>query len=336
MDFKIPDTPEELFRQGSKNFSQLNRWIPLIFLLFVTLFFVVTSFYTVEQDEVGVIRRFGKYTRTTEPGLHWKLPFNIEQLDKVRVKRIFKEEFGFRTKSAGIRTEYSKQNFDEEALMLTGDLNVIDISWIVQFKVKDPTHLLFNVRNPRERPTETVRNLSEAVMRQVIGDYTVTEALTTRKNEINMEVTQKLQEALDIYKSGIQITQVKVQEVLPPKPVAKSFNEVNEAEQEQQKVINQSWEAYNKIIPKARGQAEQTIREAEGYALSRVKVAEGDAGKFLETWNAYKKAKDVTKRRMYLETLEEILPRVGKVYVFEPEASKVIPLLNLGDGGILK
>ena len=336
MDFKIPDTPEELFRQGSRNFLQINRWIPMLFFLFVLLFFVVTSFYTVEQDEVGVIRRFGKYVRTTEPGLHWRLPFNIEQLDKVRVKRIFKEEFGFRTKTPGVRTEYSKQSFDEEALMLTGDLNVIDISWIVQFKVKDAVHLLFNVRNPSSNPTETVRDLSEAVMRQVIGDYTVTEAITTRKNEINLEVAQKLQEALDLYQSGIQITQVKVQEVLPPKPVAKSFNEVNEAEQEQQKVINQAWEAYNKVIPKARGQAKQTIREAEGYALSKIKVAEGDAAKFTKTWQAYKEAKDVTRRRMYLETLESILPRVGKVYIFEPEASKVIPLLNLSEGGALK
>lgn len=333
MDFKIPDTPEELFRQGSKNFMNINRWIPLVAILFVLLFFVVTSFYTVEQDEVGVIRRFGKYLKTTEPGLQWKMPFGIDQLDKVRVTRIFKEEFGFRTVKAGTRTEYSNKSFDEEALMLTGDLNVIDVSWIVQFKIKDPTALLFNVRNPAEQPTKTIRDLSEAVMRQVIGDYRVTEAITTSKNEIDMKVTQKLQEALDLYKSGIQVTQVKLQEVLPPKPVAKSFNEVNEAEQERQKVINQAWEAYNKVIPKARGQAKQTVREAEGYALSKIKVAEGDAAKFSETWKAYKEAKDVTQRRMYLETLEEILPRVGRVYVFEPEASQVIPLLNLGNAG---
>lgn len=333
MDFKIPDTPEELFRQGSKNILNINRWIPVIAILFVLLFFAVTSFYTVEQDEVGVIRRFGKYDRTTEPGLHWKMPFGIEQLDKVRVTRIFKEEFGFRTTKAGTRTEYSNKSFDEEALMLTGDLNVIDVSWIVQFKVKDPIALLFNVRNPSDSPTKTIRDLSEAVMRQVIGDYNVTEAITSSKNDIESKVTHKLQDALDLYRSGIQVTQVKLQEVLPPKPVAKSFNEVNEAEQEQQKVINQSWEAYNKIIPKARGQAKQTVSEAEGYALSKIKVAEGDAAKFTETWNAYKEAKDVTQRRMYLETLEEILPKVGRVYVFEPEASQVIPLLNLGAGG---
>ena len=332
MDFKIPDTPEELFRQGSKNFSRFNNWMPLIFLTFILLFFGLTSFYSVEQDEVGVIRRFGQYSHTTEPGLHWKLPFNIDQLDKVKAKRIFKEEFGFRTERTDTKTQYSASSYDEEALMLTGDLNVLDVSWIVQFKVQDPAQLLFNVR----QPVVTVRELSESLMRQVIGDHSFSEALSTKKNEINHQVRIKLQEALDSYKSGIQITKLELQEVLPPAPVSKSFNEVNEAEQEREKVINQSWEAYNKVIPQARGQAEKTIREAEGYALSRVKVAQGDAEKFLETWNAYKNAKDVTRRRMYLETLEEIIPRVGKVFVFEPKANNVLPLLNLNEGGALK
>lgn len=332
MSFKIPDTPEELFRQGSKNFNKMNKFMPLVFVVFIVLFFVLTSFYTVEQDEVGVIRRFGAYNRTTDPGLHWKLPFNIEQLDRVKVTLVFKEEFGFRTEKAGIKTQYSKKSFNDEALMLTGDLNVLDVSWILQFTIKDPVQVLFNIRKPRE----TVRDLSEAVMRQVIGDHSVSEALTTKKNEINFEVQEKLQATLDLYKSGIQITELELQEVLPPGPVTKSFNEVNEAEQEREKVINQSWEAYNKVIPKAKGQAEKTIREAEGYALARVKRAEGDAALFLETWNAYKTAKDVTRRRIYLETLGEVLPRIGKVYVFEPESNNVIPLLNIGENGGVK
>ncbi|MBP9853652.1 MAG: FtsH protease activity modulator HflK [Candidatus Omnitrophica bacterium] len=332
MDFKIPDTPEELFRQGSRNLSRLSAWMPLVFIAFVILFFTMTSFYSVEQDEVGVIRRFGKYVRTTEPGLHWKLPFNIEQLDKVKSKRIFKEEFGFRTSNLESKTEYSTTSFDDEALMLTGDLNVLDVSWIVQFKVMDPVQLLFSVKNP----VVTVRDLSEAVMRQIIGDYSVSEVLSTRKNEIIDQVRIKLQEALDSYKSGIQITKLELQEVLPPAPVNKSFNEVNQAEQEREKVINQSWEAYNKAVPQARGQAEKTIREAEGYALSRINIAKGDAEKFIETWNAYKDAKDVTRRRMYLETFEDILPKAGKIFVFEPKANNVFPLLNLNEGGIKK
>ncbi len=327
MAFKIPDTPEELFRQGGQGFNDLGRWLPTIIFLLLILFFAGTSFYTIDQDEVGVIRRFGKYSNTTQPGLHWKLPFNIDKLDKVKVKRVFKEEFGFRTTSPGTRTEYSNNNYSEESLMLTGDLNVLDVSWIVQFKIKDPVQLLFNLSTPRE----TIRDLSQAAMRQVIGDYSVSEALTTHKNEINLEVRENLQKTLDYYKSGIQIEKLELQEVLPPTPVQASFNEVNEAEQEREKVINQSWEAYNKVIPTAKGQAEKTIREAEGYALSRVKKAQGDATQFIDTWTAYKDAKDVTRRRLYLETLEEVLPNSGKIYVFDPKANGILPLLKLND-----
>lgn len=328
MEFKIPDTPEELFKESGRKIAKINQWFPFLVTFFIILFFILTSFYYVDQDEVGVIRRFGKYHKTTEPGLHWKLPFNIDLLNKVKVKRVYKEEFGFRTIKPGITTTYSSKSYDDEALMLTGDLNVLDVSWIVQFKLNDPVSVLFNIRHP----FENVRDLSEAAMRQVIGDNSVTEALTTRKNEINFEVKKILQSTLDQYQSGIQIERIELQEVLPPGPVTASFNDVNEAEQEREKVINESWEAYNKVIPKARGQAEQTIKEAEGYALARVKKAEGDAAKFLETWNAYKNAKDVTRRRLYLETLEEIIPRAGKIYVFEPKANNVLPLLKLDEG----
>ncbi len=319
MAFKIPDTPEELFRQGGEHMAKMNQWFPFIVFVSLTVLITLTSFYSVDQDEVGIVRRFGRYNRTTSPGLHWKLPFKIEQLDKVKVKRVFKEEFGFRTSQPGIRTQYASKAYDDESLMLTGDLNVLDVSWIVQFRIHDPVNVLFDVRDP----LQTVRDLSEAVMREVIGDYSVNEAITTRKNEINLEVRQKLQALLNKYQSGI----------LPPERVKASFNEVNEAEQEREKMVNEAWEAYNKVIPKARGQAEKTIREAEGYALARVNKAQGDAAKFLETWNAYKDAKDVTRRRLYLETLEDIIPRAGKIFVFEPKANSVLPLLKLNEGG---
>jgi len=328
MNFKIPDTPEELFRKGSESLSAFKKWLPSIIIFFLVAFFAGTSFYSVDQGEVGVIRRFGKYSKTTIPGLHWKLPFNIDKLDKVKVERVFKEEFGFRTLQAGVNTRYSPKSYDEEALMLTGDLNVVDVSWIVHFKIRDPVKLLFNVRRPRE----TVRDLSESAMRQVVGDYSVNSVITLRKNEINLAVREILQHGLDRYESGIQIDKVELQEVLPPPVVKASFNEVNEAEQEREKIINQSWEAYNKIIPKARGQAEKTIREAEGYALARVNRAEGDASKFIETWNAYKNDKEVTRRRLYLETIEDILPKAGKIYVFEPKANTILPFLNLSEG----
>jgi len=331
MNFKIPDTPEELFRQGSEKISKLGKWLPSLIIFFLIGFFALTSFYSVDQGEVGVIRRFGKYSKTTPPGLHWKLPFNIDKLDKVKVERVYKEEFGFRTLQAGINTRYSPKSYDEEALILTGDLNVLDISWIVHFKIRDPVELLFNVRSP----LETVRDLSESAMRQVIGDYSVNAAITLRKNEINLAVRELLQNSLDVYKSGIQIDKVELQEVLPPPVVKASFNEVNEAEQEREKVINQAWEAYNKVIPRARGQSEKTVSEAEGYALARVNRAKGDAAKFVETWNAYKNDKEVTRRRLYLETIEEVIPEAGRIYVFEPSAANsILPLLNLSEGGI--
>lgn len=329
MSFKIPDTPEELLGQIKPKLPKLppnmNKWLPFLLIIFVFVLAAGTSFYSVGTDEVGVVRKFGKYNRTTEPGLHWKFPWGIEKMDRVKVKRIFKEEFGFRTLQAGVNTKYSSKTYNDESLMLTGDLNVLDVTWIVQFRVKDPVALLFNVRNPRE----TVRDISESVMRQVIGDSSVSEALTTRRIEINQEVQDRLQVILDRYQSGVYIETVKLQDVNPPDKVKRSFNEVNEAKQEREKVINQSWEAYNKVIPRAKGQAEKTIRQAEGYALARVEKAKGDASKFTQTWNAYRHAKEVTRRRLYLETLEEIIPNAGKIFIFEPEANGVLPLLNL-------
>lgn len=328
MAFKIPDTPEELFRQGSQQFSHMNKWIPFLFVLLVVLMTVVTSFFMVEPDEVGVIRRFGKYARTANPGLHWKLPLNIEKMDKVKVKRVFKEEFGFRTTQAGVNPRYSPQSFRDESLMLTGDLNVLDVSWIVQFTIKDPVKLLFNIREPRE----TVRDVSEAVMRLVIGDSSVSEALTTRRVAINDLAEKKLQNILDQYDSGIHIVTVKLQDVEPPLPVQDSFNEVNNANQEKERMINNAQEQRNRIIPQARGQADKTVSEAEAYAVERVKMAQGDAAKFVETWNAYKEAKDVTRRRLYLETLARVLPQAGKIYVSDPRMNQILPLMNLTEG----
>ena len=328
MAFKIPDTPEELFRQGGRGFQHVNRWIPALILLVAVLALLLSSFYQVDTDEVGVIRRFGKYVRTTQPGLHLKWPFNIEHLDLVKVRRVFKEEFGFRTVRASVKTEYSSTSFQDESLMLTGDLNVVEVSWIVQFKVKDPLKLLFNISDPRK----VMRDAAEVVMRQVIGDSSVTEALITRRVDINQQVQKKLQQILDYYETGLQIEIVKLQDVNPPDEVKPSFNEVNEAKQEKEKVINQSWESYNRTVPKAKGEAERTIREAEGYALERVNQAKGDAAKFLATWNAYKEAKDVTRRRLYLEALEDILPKAGKVYVMDPKGANILPLLNLKEG----
>jgi len=325
--FKGSVNPEDIINAGKKNLPQLIKYLPLAVVALLLIVFVASGLYSVGPDEVGVVRLFGRYVRTTNPGLHIKIPFGVEKVNNVKVKYIFKEEFGFRTLKSGVVSRYSQKQYFDESLMLTGDLNAIIVEWIVQFKVKDPVKLLFNIRNPRD----TIRNISEAVMRQVVGDNSVSEVLTTRRVELNIEVQEKLQEILDSYDSGIQIVTVKLQDVNPPDPVKPSFNEVNEAKQEKEKVINQAWEAYNKAIPAARGKAEKTIKEAEGYALNRINEAKGDAAKFTATWLAYKDARDVTRKRLYLETMHEVIPKAGTKYIIDPDQQGILPLLRLGE-----
>jgi len=313
----------------SKTLRDYRKYIGPGIVVILILILAGTSFYSVGADEVGVIQRFGRYTRTTEPGLHMKLPFGIEKATKVKVKYIFKNEFGFRTLRPGIKTVRAPERYLDESLMLSGDLNSLVVEWIVQFKVKDPVKLLFNIRNPGL----TVGVISEAVMRQVVGDYSVTEVLTTRRIEVNLEVEKKLQDILDSYDSGIHIVTVKLQDVNPPDEVKRAFNEVNEAKQERERMINEAWEAYNKAIPRAKGEAEKTIRKAEGYALNRVNSARGDAHKFLAIWEEYKDAKEVTRRRLYLETLAEVLPRARRKYILDSSQGGVLPLLRLDEEG---
>lgn len=332
MDF---NTPNELLG-GGKNKKQpdaldIKKYIAPAVSAFLILTFIFSGLYSVGPEEVGVIRRFGKYIRTTDPGLHFKIPMGIEKANNVKVQYIFKEEFGFRTLKPGIKSQYSSRGYFEESLMLTGDLNVLVVEWIVQFKIKDPVRFLFNVRDQRE----TIRSISEAVMRQVVGNNSVSEVLTTRRVEINQEVQDSLQEILDSYESGIQIVTVKLQDVNPSDEVKPSFNEVNEAKQEKEKMINEAWEAYNKAIPAAMGQAEKTVKEAEGYALKRVNTARGDAARFIDTWDAYKDAKEVTRKRLYLEAMSEILPKSGQKYIIDLSSGNILPLLKLNkEGGV--
>lgn len=331
MDFEKFEKPEDLFKGANLKIPQfhMGKGVFLIAAAVIILVTVATGIYSTGPDEVGIIRRFGKYVRTTQPGLHIKLPLNIEKVNNVKVKYIFKEEFGFRTTKAGIVTQYSPREYFDESLMLTGDLNVLVVEWITQFKIKDPVKLLFNIRAPQG----TIRNISEAVMRQVVGDHSVNEVLTTRRVEVNQEVQDKMQEILDLYNSGVQIVTVKLQDVNPPDPVKPSFNEVNEAKQEKEKVINQAWEAYNKAVPKARGEAEKTIKEAEGYALNRINRAKGDAERFIAVWEAYKNSKDVTKKRLYLEAMNIIMKKAGNKFIIDPSQKGILPLLDLSKGG---
>jgi membrane protease subunit HflK len=291
----------------------------------LALWLIFSAVYTVGADEVGVIQRLGKYMRTTDPGLHSKIPFSVETVRKVKVQRVFKEEFGFRTIQAGVNTRYSSQDFTGESLMLTGDLNSAVVDWIVQYRVKDPVKYLFHVRNV----VETLRDASESVMREVVGDHSVDEVIVLSRQDIEALAQQATQNLLNEFETGIDIVTIKLQDVNPPKSVQPAFNEVNEARQEKERIINEALEAYNKVVPQAKGQAEQTIRQAEGYAVNRVNRAKGDAENFLAVWRAYNTAKDVTRRRLYLETLLDILPNLERIYMIDEEQKGFIPLLQL-------
>jgi len=292
------------------------------------IFFLYSSFVTISPEEVGVVLRLGKYDRTIDPGLNLVMPFGIERVNKVAVERQQKEEFGFRTAQADVRTQYSTRDYENESLMLTGDLNAADVEWIVQYRISDPYLYLFKVRNTRN----TFRDITEAVMREVVGDRTVNEIITVGRSEIETTVQVMLQELADQYSTGIKVEQVVLQDVNPPDEVKASFNEVNEAEQEKKKLISQAQSEYNRVIPKAEGQAQQQIEEARGYALERVNRAQGEANRFNSLYGEYLKAPEVTRQRLYLETLNNILGKVGRKLITDDKASGILPLFNLEEG----
>jgi len=292
--------------------------------IFVVIF-IWSSFFTISPEEVGVILRFGKFSHLADPGLNFKLPLGIDKLEKVPVQRQLKEEFGFRTEAVGVRTRYSQASFLDESLMLTGDLNAAEVEWIVQFRVADPYQFLFKVRDTQS----TFRAMTEAVVREIVGDRTVNEVLTIGRQEISVAVQAKLQDLCNQYETGIKVDQVVLQDVNPPDRVKPSFNEVNEAQQEREKLINQAQAEFNKVIPRARGEAEKMIQEAEGYALERVNRAQGEVARFNVLFNQYRMAKEVTQQRIYLETMSKILPKVGKKLIIDEGVKGLIPLLDL-------
>ncbi len=314
---------------GKKMYNFPGRTIRRLVLVIVAIVVLVSGLFSVGADEIGVVQRFGKYVRQTTPGLHMKIPFGVETVKKVKVKKVFKEEFGFRTLKADIRTTYSPKRFLDESIMLTGDLNVAEVEWIVQYRIKDPYKYLFKIKDP----IETLRPMSEAVVRKVVGDRNVTDVLTVGRIEIADEVGIDLQELLDQFDSGLEIVTVKLQDVNPPEPVRPAFNEVNRAKQDREKMINEAWEDYNKRIPRAVGEAEQMIAEAEGYALRRVNRAMGDVALFNQVYREYRNAPEVTRRRLYLETMAEILPAISEIYIVDEKQEAILPLLDLGGRG---
>ncbi len=329
-DFRSPD---DLFKEEREKVKQIGkdygRYIPIVTAVLVILFALQGAIYSIGPDEVGVVQRFGKFVRTTDPGLHVKLPFGIEQVTPIKVKKIFKQEFGFRTAQPGVRSVYASRQYPEESLMLTGDLNILDVGWIVQYKVSDPVKLLFKTRDP----VGNVRAMSEVVMRRLCGDYTVDEVLTTKREEIAHLAEVELQKLLDKYQTGINVVTVKLLDVNPPDVVKPAFNEVNEAKQERERMINEAWEAYNKAIPRAKGEALRTISQAEGYSLDKVNRAKGESERFLVTWQEYKNAPDITKKRLYLETMEKVLPNTSRKFVMDPSQTSILPLLKLDTKG---
>lgn len=316
--------PDE-FKSALQAIQQNLRYILMGIGVLVLGFGAFTSFYTVQPSEEAVITRFGKYIETTTPGLHFKLPYGIDQATKVRTKLVLQEEFGFRTVDSSTQsTSYRKDSFQKESLMLTGDLNVADVEWIVQYQISDPRKFLFQAQDP----TRNIRDVSEAIMRRVVGDRIVNDVLTTGRVEIASEAQRLTQEVLDRYDLGIRIITVKLQDVNPPELVKPSFNEVNAAKQEQEKAINMAEEAYNKVIPEARGKAEETMSKAEGYASAAVNRARGDADRFLLTLREYRHAPEITRKRIYLETMEELFGRFSKLTIVDERVKGVLPVFG--------
>jgi membrane protease subunit HflK len=296
----------------------------IIIIAFIALLILISSFFQVAPEEVGVITRFGKYVKKVEPGLNLKMPF-IERVYKVPVERQQKLEFGFRTLQAGINTQYTRSGTKDESLMLTGDLNLADVEWVVQYRINDPYNYLFKVRNPEN----SLRDISEAALRQIVGDRTVNEVLTVGRTEIATKMVELVDQICKDYSLGIKIDQVVLQDVNPPEPVKAAFNAVNQAQQERETLINQAKSEYNKVIPKASGQAEETIQKAEGFATERVNNALGEVARFNAIYKEYVKAPEVTKRRIYLETMGSVLPTLGSKIIIDEEGNNVLPLLQM-------
>ncbi len=307
----------------------LIKRILIVLILLVAGVFLSTSAYTVAPDEEAVVLRFGQlYGAPRQSGIHIKLPFPVDRVYKVATKKIHKQEFGFRTEEAGIRSTFATNRglTQAEALMLSGDLNMAVVEWVVQYRISDPVAYLFNIAEP----VQTLRDVSEAMMRRVVGDRGVDKVLTIGRVEVENKVAVEIQATMKRYDMGITIEQVKLKNVKPPEPVQASFNDVNKATQDKQRLENQALATYNEAIPRAKGEALQRLASAEGYAVERVNQAKGDAERFKRVYEEYRKAPDVTRRRLYIEAMARVLPKVKDIVVLDDAARGVLPLLNLG------
>ncbi len=302
------------------------RQIVIGIIIALALYLGYGSYYTVSAESVGVVQRFGHYHYVVEPGLHFKIPFGVDQVIQVPIKRQLKEEFGFGTPGATFKRQMTApREWELETTIVTGDLNTALVEWVIQFRIENAFDFLFKVRDPGA----ALRDISESVMREVIGDRTVDEVLTIGRQDIESSAQTKMQEVTNLYEMGLRIDQVQLKNVNPPKPVQASFDEVNEAQQERERMINVARGEFNKAVPRAKGKASQTVQSSEGYAIQRVNQAEGDLSKFNALLKEYVKAPAVTKRRLYLETMAEVLPRVKNKVILDDKATSILPLLQL-------
>jgi len=326
-----PPGLEDLVRQGQDRLKQMLPrggfgGVIVLAVLVLAGLGAWTAYYTVPSDSVAVVQRFGKYLKDVPPGLHFKLPLGIDAATLVPVKRQLKQEFGFTTPGATDPHQSPRPGEGKrETQMVTGDLNAALVEWVVQYRISDPVKFLFEVREP----SETLRYVSESVMREVVGDRTVDEVITIGRQEIESEALTKMQALSTKYAMGISIDQVQLKNINPPEPVQESFNEVNQAQQEKEKLINEARRDYNKVIPLAEGEKDQRIREADGYRLKRINEAEGDVARFSALLAEYIKAPEVTRRRIYIETLQDVMPGIRSKIIVDEQTHSILPLLNL-------
>ncbi len=320
------DPIDEVLRQAQAHLRQLNlfRGLRPILLILLAIILVWQGAFIVAPDEEGVVKRFGDVVRTVGPGPHLKIPF-VESVLQPKVAKIHRIEVGFRTDRQG-----RQQMLPREALMLTGDMNIIGVEFIVQYRIKNAREYLFNVAGIEE----TIEKAAEASMREVIGRNKIDEALTTGKAQIQDDTHQLLQGILDQYQAGVSVQAVQLQDVNPPEAVVAAFKDVASAKEDREKLINQSQSYRNDIIPKAKGEAAQIVNQAKGYAQARLTRAEGEANRFVRLLKEYNQAKDVISKRIYIETMEEILPNVEKIIIDGKAADRLLPFLPLDRGSM--
>ena len=316
---------------GRRTIRKLTPAILIIAVAVVVgLILVFSSFFVVDQKEEAVVLNLGKFSRMVGPGLHFQLPFGVETNYNVPTQRILKEEFGFRTTRAGIVSEYSSGDYSDESIMLTGDLNIVDVEWIIQYQITDARAWLFGVDNQEK----TIRDISQSVINMLVGDRTIFDVIGAERANIEVQGQQLMNDLYKSYGLGVRVTTVKLQNIVPPKgTVQDAFEDVNKAIQDRSRLINEGKEAYNQAIPKASGEAEQTIQEAQGYATARVNQAKGDVARFLAVMGEYHQAPDVVRTRLYYEMYDQVFGGDSSTDIIDKNLKNFLPLKSMGSGG---